>query len=77
MKDLKNVKFILSSTFILIIATLVIGSFTNNQLLTYLMLAFFAIFAAVYFCFWRCPNCKKHLGKMIVHRCKHCGHEID
>ena len=41
--DLKNVKFILTATFITIVAALVIGSFTNNQLLIYIMLGFFAI----------------------------------
>ena len=75
--DLKNVKFILTATFITIVAALVIGSFTNNQLLIYIMLGFFAIFAAVYLIGWRCPKCKKHLGKLVVRRCKQCGHTLD
>ncbi len=75
--DLKTVKFILTTTFLVIIAALLIGSFTNNQLLIYIMLGFFAIFALVYLVGWRCPECKKHLGKLVVRQCKHCGHRID
>ena len=61
--DLKSVKFFLTTTFIMIVAALVVGSFTNNQLLIYIMLAFFAIFALVYLFGWKCPKCEKHLGK--------------
>ena len=46
--DLKTVKFILTTTFLVIVAALIIGSFTNNQLLIYIMLAFFVVFALVY-----------------------------
>jgi len=53
------------------------GSFTNNQLLIYIMLGFFAIFALVYLFGWKCPKCKKHLGKLVARRCKHCGHTLD
>ena len=75
--DLKTVKFILTSTFIVIVAALLIGSFTNNQLLIYIMLGFFAIFALVYLFGWKCPKCKKHLGKLVARRCRHCGHTLD
>ena len=75
--DLKTVKFILTTTFLVIVAALIIGSFTNNQLLIYIMLAFFAIFALVYLLGWRCPECKKHLGKLVARRCRHCGHRLD
>lgn len=75
--DLKTVKFILTTTFLVIVAALIIGSFTNNQLLIYIMLAFFVVFALVYLLGWRCPECKRHLGKLVARRCKHCGHRID
>ena len=75
--DLKTVKFILTTTFLVIVAALIIGSFTNNQLLIYIMLAVFVVFALVYLLGWRCPECKKHLGKLVARRCKHCGHRID
>ena len=75
--NLKTVKFILTITFLTIVAAVVIGSFTNNTVLIYIMMAFFVIFAAVYMLFWRCPECKKHLGKLTARSCKHCGHKID
>ncbi|MBQ7816182.1 MAG: hypothetical protein IJ339_02340 [Oscillospiraceae bacterium] len=48
----------------------------NSQGLIYVMLGFFVIYALVYLLGWRCPKCKKHLGKLVVQRCKHCGHHI-
>lgn len=75
--DLRTVKFILTTTFLVIVAALIIGSFTNNQLLIYIMLAFFVIFALVYLFGWKCPKCKKHLGKLVARQCKHCGHRLD
>lgn len=74
--DLKTVKFLLNTTFMIIIAALVIGSVMNNQLLIYMMIAFFVIYGVIYLGFWRCPKCKKHLGKLFVHKCKNCGHDL-
>lgn len=75
--DLKSVKSFLITTFLVIVAALIIGSFMNNPLMIYIMLAFFVIYAVVFLFFWRCPKCKKHLGKLIVHQCRHCGHRLD
>ena len=75
--NLRSVKSFLTTTFLVIVAALIIGSFMNNELMIYIMLAFFVIFALVYLLGWRCPECKKHLGKLVARRCKHCGHRID
>lgn len=75
--ELRTVKFFLTTTFLVIVAALIIGSFMNNQLMIYIMIAFFAAYAFVYLFFWKCPKCKKHLGKLVARRCKHCGHTLD
>ncbi len=74
--DLRTTKFLLNSTFLMIIASLVIGSLMDNQVLIYIMIAFFVIYGILYMGFWRCPECKKHLGKLFVHKCKHCGKDL-
>lgn len=74
--NLALVKQILTITFLAIVVALIGGSFMNSQGLIYVMLGFFVIYALVYLLGWRCPKCKKHLGKLVVQRCKHCGHHI-
>ncbi len=74
--NLATVKYYLNITFITIIAAIVLATFLNSSLLIYIMLVFFAIFAVLYLGFWRCPDCKKHLGKLNVKKCKRCGKNI-
>lgn len=75
--DLRSTKHFLKVTFLVIVAALIIGSFMDSSLMIYIMLGFFGIFTVVYLMFWRCPNCKKHLGKLVAYKCKHCGHNLD
>ena len=74
--NLLSVKRFLTMTFMVIIAALIIASFLDAPGLVYVMFAFFGIFAVVYLLFWRCPKCKKHLGKLNAYRCRNCGSEI-
>ena len=74
--DLKTTKFILSSTFMIIIAVVLMITFIESQLLTYIMMGFLFVFVTVYALFLRCPKCKKHIGKMTARKCKHCGQDL-
>lgn len=75
--NLGTTKYILSVTFIMVIAALILASFLNMNSLVYIMMGFFLVFITVFFVFWRCPDCKKHLGKLTVRKCKHCGKEFE
>lgn len=74
--DLKTTKFILSSTFMIIIAAVLMVTFIESQLLTMMMIGFLLVFVTVYAIFLRCPHCKKHIGKMSARKCKHCGKDL-
>lgn len=75
--NLKSIKSFLTTTFMTIVAALIVASFMDNSLMIYIMMAFFVIYAVVYLFFWKCPHCKKHLGKLVVRECKHCKHKLD
>lgn len=74
--DLRSVKYMLNTTFMFAILAMAIGSFVGGSALVFVMMGFFVIFITVYLFCWKCPKCKKHLGKMSVRKCKHCGHDI-
>lgn len=75
--DLKSVRYMMRMTFMFVIAAMILGSIIDASIFVYIMLGFFAAFIFMFAFLWRCPNCKKHLGKITVHKCKHCGHEIE
>ena len=54
----------------------ILGSFIGGSAMVVVMMGFFAVFIITYVFFWRCPKCKKHIGKMSALKCKHCGHDI-
>lgn len=74
--NLLSIKQFLSTTFMVIVIALIGASFLNAPGLIYVMMAFFVIYAVVYIGFWRCPECKKHLGKLNARKCKKCGHDL-
>lgn len=74
--DLRSVKQMLRTTFMFAILAMAIGSFIEGSALAFVMMGFFVIFIIVYLLFWKCPNCKKHLGKLSAYKCKHCGCDI-
>ena len=75
--NLREVRNLMRNLFMGALGAMMIGSFLQISLIVYVMLALFAGYAIVFAFMWRCPNCKKHLGKITVHQCKHCGHTID
>ena len=74
--NLASIKQFLTTTFMVIVVALIGASFMNAPGLIYVMMAFFVIYAVGYIGFWRCPECKKHLGKLNARKCKKCGHEL-
>ena len=73
---LSTAKYILNVTFMAIAAALVLTTFLNSSGLVYVMMVFFCIYAIVFLGFWRCPECKKHLGKLNARKCRHCGKNL-
>ena len=74
--NLAAIKQFLSTTFMVIVVALIGASFLNAPGLIDVMMAFFVIYAVGYIGFWRCPECKKHLGKLNAQQCKKCGHKL-
>lgn len=74
--DLNTTKTILKASFMVVIAALMIASFFNVPFLVFVMIGFLMLFVTVYAMFWRCPNCKKHLGKLVVRQCRNCGQPL-
>ena len=74
--DLRSVKQMMSTVFMFAILAMAIGSFIGGSAMVVVMKGFFAVFIITYVFFWKCPKCKKHIGKMSALKCKHCGHDI-
>lgn len=74
---LREIRALMRNLFMGALGAMIVGSFIKVSAIVYVMLACFAAYAIVFAFMWRCPNCKKHLGKITVHSCKHCGHSID
>lgn len=74
--NLSSIRQFLSSAYIIMIALLLGATFLKIQALLYAMFALIAVYIVVYAFLWRCPKCKKHLGKTNVCRCGKCGYEL-
>lgn len=75
--SLIEIRILMRKIFMGVIISMIVGTFIQLPVIVYIMMGLFAAFIFIFVFKWRCPNCKKHLGKMTVHSCKHCGHTID
>ena len=70
-------KILFISLIILFLASLVLGS-SSKEIAIFTILPLFVIWIFLHNIWWRCPHCKKNLGRLehgITH-CKYCGKKL-
>ena len=73
----KLVKRICYVVAVLLIVTAMVYLNTRLSFLPYVMLGLLLIYSAVYYFFWKCPVCKKRLGKFGDEFCSHCNADLE
>ena len=73
----KLVKRICYAIAVLLIVTAMVYLNTHLSFLPYVMLGLLLAYGGIYFFFWKCPVCKRRLGKLGEEFCSHCNADLE
>jgi hypothetical protein len=77
--DINKKKMILLISIIsLLILTSILSGMLSKKILLLIIIPLLSVWFILYFCWWRCPHCKRSLGRLeygITH-CKYCGKKL-
>ena len=65
------------SLWIIALFASLIASLVEIDVFFYIAVVALTLFFIVRIFFWRCPYCKKNLGKGIKYSCPHCGKNLE